>query len=671
MDLGFDPTAGDASSWAGPELNLDFDVSSQTSIINESEYEPSVGHGAPSSAVGTELARGLKRYNTEVALDTAWVALNNKQPKQCWETGFWGNIFSENAMSFQSPVFSAPSFDRPAYVHDPVMEVVQDLDKPASSKQSKVVKPLSYMDVVSKSSVQSWQEQRDEMWETAMRRWHSCIMHWKGDDLIIKTIQGKESFREQCQIIVDVMRNKSPATLLKRCNSVSRLVNWLSFPCTENELYDHLCAQRNLNVPVSRMKSLLEAVAFTRFVLGVESLDDCVKSRRCTGVASCNGPSIVKQAPAMTVEHVAILHHVIETDEDPWNRALCGMALFCIYSRARWSDAQHSQFIHWDVNSDGHIAYVECSTAVHKTCKSLNLRHCFLPLTAPASGVTGNDWASSWKTAREMLGIEDLSQFPLMPAPGESGEALVRPLSTSEAGGWINMIIQHRSSVEISVKYTSHSLKATCLSYLAKFGASFEDRLALGYHVDQIRMALRYSRDGASRPLRILEQCLQAIRDGRFRPDETRSGRFVEASERSDLDASLVSQDSFIKVEDVDLGSDQSDCLELKADNAVEQSEPIVIESDHATTCSESESDDGAVVLPKVSTRIVLIPSGATLWKHNKLKTFHLCLEGYSRVFACGRSNSQAYTRSDAEQRFDMIKCKQCFKSSLIRGNNP
>ena len=41
-------------------------------------------------------------------------------------------------------------------------------------------------------------------------------------------------------------------------------------------------------------------------------------------------------------------------------------------------------------------------------------------------------------------------------------------------------------------------------------------------------MALRYSRDGASRPLRVLEECIHEIRAGRFLPDETRSGRFVE-----------------------------------------------------------------------------------------------------------------------------------------------
>lgn len=542
-------------------------------------------------------------------------------------------------------------------------------------KHERVVKHMSYMDVVSKSSVQSWQDQRNEMWETAMRRWHSSIMQWRGDDMIIVTVHGKELFKDQCQIIVDVLHNKSPATLLKRCNSLSRLVNWLnqngsSFPCNEEELYAYMCLQRDNSVPVSRLKSLLEAVAFTRYVLGVESLEGCVKSRRCLGVASHNVAHVVKQAPAMTVEHVKILHHVIETDDDPWNRALCGMALFCIYGRARWSDAQHSQNIQWDTDSEGRICFVECSTAVHKTCRALNLRHCFLPLTAPACGVVGNDWASSWKSARESLGIDDLSQFPLMPAPGESGEALVRPLTTTEAGGWINLVIQQHTSEVMAIKYTSHSLKATCLSYLAKFGASFEDRLALGYHVDQIRMALRYSRDGASRPLRILEECLKAIREKRFMPDETRSGRFVEISACDTVQPNCTSQEDAVKIEE--------DTTEMEPESGPGPSatngaavEYVVIESDHETTCSESESDDNAVVLPRVARKIVLIPEGATLWKHGKLKTFHLCLEGCSRFFVCGRPNSQSYSMAEADQRFDMIKCKQCFNSPLIRRNDP
>ena len=138
--------------------------------------------------------------------------------------------------------------------------------------------------------------------------------------------------------------NKSPATLLKRSNSLSRLVNDLhahnqEFPCSESELYDHLCRQRSEGAPSSRLKALLEAVTFVRHVFGCESLDFAVKSRRCMGAASSKTVETVKQAPPLTVEHLKCIHAVLETDPDPWNVVFCGMVLFCVYGRARWSDA--------------------------------------------------------------------------------------------------------------------------------------------------------------------------------------------------------------------------------------------------------------------------------------------------------------------------------------------
>ena len=62
-----------------------------------------------------------------------------------------------------------------------------------------------------------------------------------------------------------------------------------------------------------------------------------------------------------------------------------------------------------------------------------------------------------------------------------------------------------------------------------KVWLQFEDRLALGYHLDQVRLALRYSWDGASRPHRVLETCLTDFRTGKFWPDVPRSGRFVRS----------------------------------------------------------------------------------------------------------------------------------------------
>ena len=107
------------------------------------------------------------------------------------------------------------------------------------------------------------------MWEVAIRPWHSSAVTWKGDDCFIQIVHSKPDFRGQCQIIVDILHHKAPGTLLKRCNSIGRLVNdlhahQLNFPCSETELYDHLCRQRDAGAPSSRLNSLMEAIVFVR-----------------------------------------------------------------------------------------------------------------------------------------------------------------------------------------------------------------------------------------------------------------------------------------------------------------------------------------------------------------------------------------------------------------------
>eukprot|EP00435_Cladocopium_sp_Y103_P007613 s5414_g2.t1 len=645
-EVGLEPTG--IPDWADCRLQ-----------VHSEEYSPSMSvHSNKTSALDP------KGYNKERVLDRSWVQLEPKPVEFFWEHGFWADIFGDkDSESASSSMVRQFSLHRPTVVSEPVIDDSCDADVETSGFPQKRMKTTTYMDVVSKSSVQSWREHRDSMWEVAIRRWHSSAMTWKGDDCFIHMVQSKQDFRGQCQIIVDILHHKAPATLLKRCNSLSRLVNdlhghGLDFPCSESELYDHMCRQRSAGAPSSRLKSLLEAVTFVRHVFGCDSLDFCTKSRRCMGAASSSTVETVKQAPPLTVEHLRCVHSVIESDTDPWNVAFCGMVLFCVYGRARWSDAQHSQFIEWDADSTGNLCFVECSTAVHKTCRSLNMRHAFLPLTAVGKGVTESSWATYWQSARQELDIEDLSIFPLMPSPDEEGAPTVRPLSTVEAGKWLHVILQQqctKMALQSPLRYTSHSLKATCLSYLAKFGCSFEDRLALGYHTDQVRMALRYSRDGASRPLRVLEDCIAAIREGRFFPDETRSGRFLEKQtcppvEREDTEVVEVTGDA---KQEPTAGVDASEIGGVLID----------LVSDYATTCSESSSGEEAVVMPKAPNRVLLIPDDVDIWKHVKLRTVHLAPKGNIRVLSCGRKITDKFRKEGIDHRFDVIKCRPCFRT--------
>ena len=645
-----------------PELLVGANAVAVEHAASDAERDVSYSPSMDDAVLDGGLAKG---YDSGKAVDRSWQQLDAKPLQQFWEQGFWGEIFGNSASASVSSLTTVLGLHRPAVVQGTSGEDVPMTTDDAIAAQYKRLKHATYMDVVSKCSIKSWQEQRDSTWETAIRRWHSSIMSWSGDDAIISLIQGKSEFKAQCQIVVDILYNKAPSTLLKRCNSLGRLVNDLhkqgcNFPCTEDELYGHLTRQREAGAPPSRLKSLLEAITFVRHIFGVTALEHCVKSRRCMGVATPKELEITKQAPPLRVEHLKALHHVMENEEDPWNVAFTGMVLFCVYGRARWGDAQHSTRVEWDMDSEGNLCFVECATAVHKTCRALNMKHSFLPLTAPGLGISANNWATSWRRARLELGIENLSEYPLMPAPDELGHPTIRPLSSNEACGWLTLLLRQKVDVlgvSEPLHYTSHSFKATTLSYLAKYGCSFEDRLALGYHVDQLRMALRYSRDGASRPLRVLETCLADIRSGRFLPDETRSGRFVGALEMTHIDKSGSRHvESEVKQETV-----------LPVAGVFSAGEVVEVFSDHATTCSDSSSGDDAVVLPKNPHRSLVVPSGATVWKHTKLKTVHLAQEGYFRVLACGRKITGKYQQGGVDVRFDIIKCKQCFSSPLLQ----
>ena len=171
---------------------------------------------------------------------------------------------------------------------------------------------------------------------------------------------------------------------MKRVRSLSRVTNFcldrgLSFPCTEEQMYGFLCAERDSGAAPSRMNAVLEACVFARDVRGVVQLEPIIKSRRCSGTAAANIHNTIKQSTPLTVQQLKKLHDVLSNDVEDWNKAFAGMILFCVYARSRWMDPQHSdkfctaslhpdklydQQIGWlllsnwlnDFNSSGHFA---------------------------------------------------------------------------------------------------------------------------------------------------------------------------------------------------------------------------------------------------------------------------------------------------------------------------
>ena len=632
-------------------------------------YSPSVASslnpGSTSAGISENSVRiDLEQFDPQREFEQAWHRIGGQDTKQLWESGFWEDFFDPSA----NPVDSLLRVD--------LKRIAQPLEDPSIIEESAVVSlepPVkkraieTYMQAVKLcNNPMSWKDTATSHWEVSIRRWHTMVLHWETSASAIIEIQSREGFRSQAQILVDLFYNKSPSTLLKRCNSLGRLVNNLklkgkAFPCFESELYDYLCQERDLGAPSSRLVSLMQALTFVRHVLGVEELDGCISSRRCHGASQSASRHVLRQAPPLRVEHLKFLHACIENeDEEDWNRLMSGMLLFCCYARARWSDAQHVEALIPDADESGILQFIECSTKVHKTARALHMKNIALPLVAPCFGISDHNWGSVWLEMRAKMGIESFELFPLMPAPNEEGSPTVRPLSTSEAGGWMCHILGKYAGTDIGVRYASHSLKATTLSFCAKRGIGFEDRLCLGYHAGPLKMALTYSRDGASRPLAVLTGVLDEIKRGIFHPDSTRSGRLI-AVEASDQTQGCVRDSGEASW---NLVGNDGKVIEVKDEIDID---PAEISDEYCTSCSESSSDEECVVPHKTcKPQEFVVPENCILWKHRKLKTCHLMFKEHCKTFLCSRPLSNMYEQVGNQQRFDVPKCRQCFKSKLL-----
>ena len=116
--------------------------------------------------------------------------------------------------------------------------------------------------------------------------------------------------------------------------------------------------------------------------------------------------------------------------------------------------------------------------------------------------------------------------FSLFPARVRGSGWSTLPLTTCVAGANLRRILGNGGFEEGALgNIGAHSLKATCLSWAAKFGMQPETRRFLGYHrTVGDRSTATYSRDELAGPLRSLVDMLTQIKAGMFNPDATRSG---------------------------------------------------------------------------------------------------------------------------------------------------
>ena len=206
------------------------------------------------------------------------------------------------------------------------------------------------------------------------------------------------------------------------------------------------------------------------------------------------------------------------------DRCIASNLLLLLYGRCRVSDANYIHEVLHDVSAETGLA--EVTTRFHKSARTAQQKALLLPILVSSAGVVDFPWVHSWIANRKACGLSTsgLIQGALQPAPvlGDRVSWLSRPLSPGEV---TNILKGFLGSEDCTV--SSHSLKATTLSWASKAEVPREQRRILGRHWTAVQCAdLFYSRDMCVGPVNSLQKVIRLIREGAFCPDATRANYF-------------------------------------------------------------------------------------------------------------------------------------------------
>ena len=359
---------------------------------------------------------------------------------------------------------------------------------------------------------------------------------------ILKVQQDDEAEQQVFDLLSDVLASKATSTLAVRSTAILLYVRWFSarggcarpaLPIDEDDLYEYVSSLRKDKAPASRASSLLEAWNFAVHVVGFGDPSEAAQSLRCKGSAhrqlARRRPR--KRAKVLVMEMVAALEMAAVFTRNTFRRCAAGYACLCLFGRLRCDDGSCIA----GIEIDGNI--LEGCLLGTKTSKSKEKKATFLPALVPLSGLTGLDWWSCFEESREVLGLEamptleeagelsvDDDKTLLLPA-FKKGEFMHKvPMSSEELTA---VVVDALETAGFEDKFlggiSSHSLKATWLTALGKFGTPQGARQLLGYHVAKGESsALNYNRDNLAHPLELFLEVIEKVKRGEFVPDEKR-----------------------------------------------------------------------------------------------------------------------------------------------------
>ena len=168
-------------------------------------FESSIGYSPTSSSFeyiensnASSSASLPAGYNPDREVEKAWTQLQTSQLKAVWKDDFWSSIFDLSHNPFDIATRST--------LKQPVQHVVNNvLTEEEDVLVRKLKNPREMKDfhsIVKKQSIQSWRDERDAQWDTAIRRWRALILTWNESERIVDELINRDSFKSQAQVLV-------------------------------------------------------------------------------------------------------------------------------------------------------------------------------------------------------------------------------------------------------------------------------------------------------------------------------------------------------------------------------------------------------------------------------------------------------------------------------------
>ena len=521
---------------------------------------------------------------------------------------------------------------------------------------------------------------------------------------ILQMIEALAPDEEVLENLANVFQPKATATLAKRVASMLHFLSWARgravfrpLLAEEPVVYAYVSQLYKDRVAATVASSFRQALVFYRHLLGCQSAEAAITSTRISGC--CIRQLITKrplqQATELTVDQLRILENLTMHAPSLPDRVAAGYFTFLALSSSRFGDAMHASTLTVEVDADNSMC-IELGTNRHKTATTAAKRTQFLPLLAFSPGLLreGIGWGKAWLQAREDCKLVIGPGHPVLPASGSDGKFLKRAVTSGEGSAWLMELLVMGGDSSGS-KRTTHSLKATLLSWAAKYGMTLDFRRLLGHHSHPtLKSILTYSRDALAEPLAQVWQMLTDIINNVFNPEAPRIRRIIgntgqlhkkQRTETSSASACIPEPLPVRNFSDVQLDDDlpdfdddsidhepqhvDADCEQDPGAGDVTDSEDSNSSDSSSSNLSEDDLPDPALddiflEASGIAARefAVIVPE-FTAFQHNVSGIVHYRHDLEVHKLECSRLLTGAYTKITSVMKFEWPKCKGCAAS--------